>query len=207
MNRYFACFGLPGSFVLTMLLSLLSLISALTKPCPARWLCFAAMIMSSVGDIFLMRFRGLNRWFPNYFIWGAGAFMIAHIIYAFSYRLLAKSKGFSFMNGGVVIAILMILASIFYCLYLCKGSGKYSNFPLCVIYLLVIGINCASIFSYSWAAFLKQPWSILAAVGAVSFFISDFIIGLGLLANISRYDRFIWWYYPIGQFLIILFCR
>ena len=47
MNRYFACFGLPGSLVLTGLMSLLALVLALCFPTPARWLCLAAMLFSS----------------------------------------------------------------------------------------------------------------------------------------------------------------
>lgn len=207
MNKYFAFNGLPGSFVLTILLSGLALISALIQPSPARWLCFAAMFMSTIGDIFLMRFRGLNRYFPNYFIWGAAAFMIAHIIYIMAYRTLAASKGLSFFNGGVVIAILIALASLAYIIHTCIQRKNYSNLPLSVIYLAVISLNCASIFSYTWSSFLRQPWTIFASIGALSFFVSDFIIGLGLLANIVRYDHLIWWYYPIGQLLLILFCR
>ena len=204
MNRYFAFNGLPGSFVLTMLLSLTALISALIKPSTARWLCFAAMLMSSVGDIFLMRFKGLDRIFPNYFIWGAAAFMVAHIIYALSYRSLSLSRGIGFLNGGVVLAALMLVASLAYALYACIRSHDYSNLPLAAIYLLIISVNCAFIFSYAWGAFPKRPWTILAAVGAVSFFISDFIIGLGMLSNISRYNHLIWWYYPIGQILLLI---
>lgn len=193
--------------MLTMLLSFTALVSALIRPCPARWLCFAAMFMSSIGDIFLMRFRGLNRYFPNYFIWGASAFMIAHILYTFSYRMLAKSHGLRFLNGGVAIAVVVALASFIYVLSACKKRHDFTNFPLVVIYLIIITINCSSIFSYAWASFLKRPWTVLAAIGALSFYISDLIIGVGMLAKIVKYDHLIWWFYPIGQFLIILFCR
>ncbi|MBR6766972.1 MAG: hypothetical protein IKM02_03375, partial [Clostridia bacterium] len=176
MNRYFALGGLPGSFVLTVLLSLTAFVSALINPCPARWLCFGAMLLSSVGDIFLMRFKGLNRWFPNYFIWGASAFMIAHIIYALAYRKLAASKGrLPFFNGGAVIAALAATASLVYIVYICVQRHSYSNLPLAAIYLLIISINCASVFSYAWASFPRSPWTIFAAAGAISFFVSDFI--------------------------------
>ena len=55
MNRYFAWFGQPGAFVLTLLLSLFALIMALRRPQLDRWLCFGAKAFSSIGDIFLMR--------------------------------------------------------------------------------------------------------------------------------------------------------
>lgn len=207
MNRYFTCLGLPGSFVLTILLSLTALLSAIIQPSIGRWLCFAAMILSSIGDIFLMRFMGLNRIFPNYFLWGAASFMIAHIIYTLSYRSLAASKSLSFFNGGVVLAAIIALCGLIYVLYTCHQRNNYSNFILVTVYLFIICINCASIFSYAWASFPKHPWTIFAAIGALSFFISDFIIGIGMLAGVNRYDHLIWWFYPIGQILIILFCR
>jgi len=207
MNRYFAFNGLPGSFVLTLLLSGLALLSALVKPCTARWLCFAGMVMSSIGDIFLMRFRGLDRLFPNYFIWGAAAFMVAHILYTFSYRSLSASRGHRFFNGGVIFVMILSALSLIYILNVCHKRSNYSDLPLSIVYLAVISIGCCAIFSYAWASFPKRPWAILSAVGALSFFISDFIIGLGMLAGINRYSHLIWWFYPIGQILIILFCR
>jgi hypothetical protein len=46
---------------------------------------------------------------------------------------------------------------------------------------------------------------VFCAVGALSFFISDLIIGLDALAGISTFGHLIWWYYPIGQILLNVF--
>ena len=84
-------------------------------------------------------------------------------------------------------------------LAVCKNR---SQLPLAVTYLAIITLNCMSVFSYAWARGTAGGW--MAAVGALSFLISDLIIGLGMLLNITRYDDLIWWFYPIGQALLIL---
>ena len=74
---------------------------------------------------------------------------------------------------------------------------------LCVIYMCIIGCNCAVIFSYAWS--VKSIRS-LAALGALSFFLSDLIIGVEALTGYTTDFLWgmIWWLYPIGQFFIIL---
>ena len=96
MDQYFRWFGLPGSVVLTGLMSVLALVRAVLQPTTARWVCFAAMFLSSIGDVFLARFAGLDRIFPNYFVIGAGFFMAAHLVYLLCFCL----KIIPFMPGG-----------------------------------------------------------------------------------------------------------
>lgn len=205
MNRYFAWFGQPGAFVLTLLLSLFALIMALRRPQLDRWLCFIAMAFSSIGDIFLMRYGGLQRYFPNYFVIGAASFAVAHLFYAAAYRTLARRKGHSFLNGGVVPAALLAVGCAVYFTRICIRRNDFGDYPLCMAYLVVIALNCAVVLSYAWAEFRKRPVAILAAAGALSFLISDLFIGLGVLAGNYRFDHLIWWYYPIGQILLIAF--
>ena len=72
-----------------------------------------------------------------------------------------------------------------------------------MIYLAVIGTNLAAAFSYAWAQRKTNPLTFLAAAGAALFFASDFIIGLGMMVRITKWDYLIWWLYPIGQILLI----
>lgn len=203
MNRYFAWFGLPGSFVLTMLLSLTALLLAVISPKKDRWLVFAAMAFSSVGDLFLMDFGDLDRIFADPFAMGAAAFMISHLIYTAAYRAMAKKHGCRFLNGGAAIVGLIALGCVIYFTKTCMDRNNFGRFGLSMAYLAIISLNLAAIFSYAWARFRKNPLTLLAAAGAASFFASDFVIGLGMLANISRYNYLIWWLYPIGQILLI----
>lgn len=204
MNKYFAWFGLPGSFVLTMLLSLTALVLALLQPKrKEQWLVFAAMAAFSVGDIFLMNFRGLSRYFADSFACGAAAFMVGHVIYTIAYRRMAKARGCRFLNGGAVIAALIAVGCAAYFTRMCVLRQNFGRFPLAMIYLTVITANLATVFSYAGARARRNPAVLLAALGAAAFFASDFVIGLGMLAKISRYDYLIWWLYPIGQILLI----
>ena len=48
MSSYFQWFGLPGSLVLTGLLSLFALLLAVFCGGADRWICFAAMALSTL---------------------------------------------------------------------------------------------------------------------------------------------------------------
>lgn len=198
MNRYFAWFGLRGSLVLTLLMSAYALSMALIFPSPMRWLCFAAMFMSSMGDVFLMRLGRIEEIFPNYFVIGVAFFMLAHLLYTACFGLKIRLGGAAYFNGGTIIALVIAVVCLVYFTGICQNKGQY---PLAVTYLIVITLNCMTVFSYAWSQ--ARPLALLAAVGALSFLTSDLIIGLGMLAGITRYDYLIWWLYPIGQLLLI----
>ncbi|MBR5288850.1 MAG: lysoplasmalogenase [Clostridia bacterium] len=204
MDRFFRCFGLPGALPLTGLLSLLALVLALCFPTPARWLCFAAMLFSSVGDIFLMHLPVIEKHLPNYFVFGAASFMVAHLLYALCFTRLIRRSGAALLNPGaaIMIAIALVLAVWFVCS--ARRLGRTDQLPLILVYIVMIALSCTTIFSYAWSQGFANPMAILAAVGAVSFFVSDLIIGLGMVMGISRYNHLIWWFYPIGQILMIL---
>ena len=205
MNEYFACFGLPGTFVLTWLISVTAVILALIRRKKYAYFCAAAMVISSCGDMFMTRFGKIPEIFPNYFLIGASLFMLAHVLYIVSYRMLTKSKGYGFFNGGVITAIAIALACLVYFTVVCIRRGDFSMYFLCMLYLIVITANCSVIFSYAWSSAKKKPYLILCAVGALSFFLSDMIIGLDALACIYDYGYLIWWLYPIGQILLNVF--
>ena len=204
MNRFFRCFGLPGSLVLTGLMSLLALALAICFPTPARWLCFAAMLLSSVGDVFLMHLPVIEKNLPNYFVFGAASFMVAHLLYALCYARLIRQSGAAIWNPG---AMLMVCIAALVAAWFVFSAGKYGRMdqlPLILAYIVMISLDAAMVFSYAWSQGLANPLAVLAAAGAVSFFVSDLIIGLGMVMGVSRYDHLIWWYYPIGQILMIL---
>ena len=201
MDKYFAWFGLKGALVLTMLLSLSALGSAMVFPSTARWLCFAAMLMSSVGDIFLMHFRAIEKNIPNYFIFGAAFFMLAHVLYTACFGVKIRANGAAYFNGGAIIALVIAAACLIYFVSICQNK---SQLPLAMVYLAIITLNCMTVFSYAWSSGMGRPLGLIAAVGALSFLASDLIIGFGLLASIHRYDWLIWWLYPIGQALLIV---
>ena len=204
MNRYFGCFGLPGSLVLTGLMSLLALVMAVCFPTPARWLCFAAMFFSSIGDIFLMHHPGIEKRFPNYFTLGAVAFMAAHVLYALCYARLIRGSGAAIMNPGVVCMVVIALVIAIWFLVSARKLGRMDRLPLILVYIVMITLDTSMAFSYAWSQGLHHPLAWLAAVGALSFLFSDLIIGLRVVMEDTRLEHLIWWYYPIGQILLIL---
>ena len=204
MNRYFGCFGLPGSLVLTGLMSLLALVMAVCFPTPARWLCFAAMFFSSIGDIFLMHHPGIEKRFPNYFTLGAVAFMAAHVLYALCYARLIRGSGAAIMNPGVVCMVVIALVIAIWFLVSARKLGRMDRLPLILVYIVMITLDTSMAFSYAWSQGFANPLALLAAAGAVSFFLSDLIIGLDVVFGGGKFGWLIWWLYPIGQILMIL---
>ena len=165
--------------------------------------CFIAMIFSFAGDVSLNGMPLEKR--PNWLMYiGAAAFMVAHLVYAQAYYTLIKDS-FKFFNLGIIISstfmVLFLLIAI-----ICVIKSKYSlNISMIIIfgiYAFIIGINFITICSYSWSA------KSLSFVGALSFLISDAIIGIETVFKIksSILRKLVWIFYPIGQFLIIT-CR
>ena len=204
MDSFFSWFGFPGTVMLTLLMSVLALVLAICRPTPTRWVCFGAMGLSSIGDVFLARFNGLDILFPNYFAIGAGFFMAAHFLYILCYRMKLRAANAPFWNVGSITAIALGAVTSVVLAVLCLSRGTANTLPLVALYAVIIFANCATVFSYAWSKRLRSLPAILAVVGVISFLLSDLIIGLGIAGNIHTYDNLIWWFYPIGQFFMIL---
>ncbi len=206
MHKYFSCFGLPGTMVLTFLLSLTAVILAAGFRTKDRWLCMAAMLLSTAGDIFMDNFMDIGSKIPipPFFV-GAAFFILAHIVYIFAFSYLIRAKEYTLINPGFWAAIVFVLACGVFVIAksLSGGSVNWGMMLLCVVYMCIIGTNCAFISSFAWS--VKSIRSI-AALGAVSFFISDLIIGYNVLVGYpgDTIWGLIWWFYPIGQFFMIL---
>lgn len=207
MSRFFAWFGLPGAFVLTCLMSLFSLLLAFLFPGLDRWLCVTAMLLSSVGDILLMDFRKLSKKIPQFFLWGAAFFMGAHLVYAAAFLSLILKNGYAICSAGWNTAVVVSVVTLLCFLWLMQRSGRLTLRPLLltVLYLAVISLNMALVFSYSFqAAAQGEIRRLISAFGVFSFFISDCIIGLDKMGGISSYMQWVWWFYPIGQILLLI---
>ena len=202
MDRFFRWFGLPGAVVLTFLLSAAALLRALLIPTCEHWICFAAMLFSSIGDLFLARLKRLTKRFKNFFPIGCGFFMVSHLLYAICYGTKSAKMNMPILNGGAVIALLIGLSAFAVLTFLALSRKNTKRLSLVLIYLCVILVNCASVFSYAFSASFADS-AVLAACGVLSFLLSDFIIGLGLTGKLHRFDFLIWWLYPIGQILLI----
>ena len=206
MTKYFACFGLPGSLVLTMLMSALALVLAVVFRSQDRWLCLMAMLLSSVGDVILMNWRGIGHRLPiPGFYAGAMFFILAHFVYTAAYAGMIRRNGYSYRNAGFWIALSLIVLIGVTVTVMClrRIRVNWTMYGLCIVYLCVIGCMLATVFSFAWSV---RGWRSIAAVGALSFFLSDLIIGLDRLLYITtpRLQGMIWELYPVGQILLLL---
>lgn len=206
MNDYFAWFGLSGTFVLTMLLSMLAVGMAVWGKTKDRILCAAAMLFCSGGDIVLAGLFGISEALHgNHFYVGAGLFIIGHLFYIAAYVSLIRSKGFPLITKGfwtgviftvavfAVLTVYMIAAGTF------PGAALYG---MCLLYAVIIGADLSVIWSFAYSSRSKRS---IVALAVLVFFISDLIIGVGRLCDIHQFDEWIWWLYPIGQIGVIIF--
>lgn len=175
------------------------------KSVVASGICVIAMFFSFFGDLFLNYFPIHRR--PNWmFYCGAISFMVAHLAYATAYYRLIVEGNKVYLNPGANLAIISIVMLIFMTVLTAVQNKVKINFLTIFIfslYTIVIGINFVTIASHSWN-FLS-----LSFIGAVSFLISDFIIGIETVFKVkSRVLRkLVWIFYPLGQILIIACCH
>ena len=208
MNRLFAWFGLPGTVVLTVLMSMTALTAALVLPTPDRWLRFTAMLFGSLGDLILMndpRVRAKLPPFLRSFTAGGAVFFLSHLLYgtAFAVRsVLAGVRTFEgwFWAGPLLAGALAVL------LLLLQRRGGGKDFPMLALFGLYFLAIC-SVFGLVLAFALEKGgagW--LTVAGSVSFIISDYLIALGRLTPFAsrQNDLLVWWFYPAGQLLLIL---
>ena len=165
MDTYFRWFGLPGAVVLTSLLSSFALLRAILAPTPAHWVCFAAMALSSVGDVFLAHLKKLNARFKNCFLIGAVFFMAAHLVYILCYGMKWTAAGAVSLNGGTAVAGCIGLAAFMLMLTLSIRRHNTKALPLILVYLSVILLNCTVVFSYAAAQGLTSASGLCAAAG------------------------------------------
>jgi uncharacterized membrane protein YhhN len=150
-----------------------------------RWL-MAALVFSAAGDFLL----AVPWWGPS-FVGGLGAFLLAHLCYLGALVPLAVRSRWRLVAVAVMCALCMALLLWFW--------PRLGPEGLTVPVTVYIAVLCAMV----CAALLARLPTIWTAVGAVSFAVSDALIGI---------DRFIlqsdllavpiWWAYAMSQVLI-----
>lgn len=167
-----------------------------------RQLCLLAMLFSFLGDLSLNCMPINKR--PHWLLYlGAAFFMIAHLLYATAYYWLIRESNNLFFNLGAVIActfiILLFAVSIAFTIY-SKNRPSIMTIIVFCLYTFIIGINFVTIYSYSWI------FASAAFIGALSFLISDFIIGIETVFKVKSeiLRKLVWIFYPIGQILILV---
>ena len=176
-------------------------------PSVDRGLCMAAMLVSAIGDMFLANVIKWKKCSLSNFVLGASAFGVAHIIYAGAYLLKFKNNAARVcMNTGTIAAISLCMAFLLLFLGICRYRRDYRYQKLIMAYVCLIALNCAAVFTYAWETGQRADgalWAVGAAVGAISFLVSDVCLGLNRVAGMKGMYKLVWILYPIGQFLLI----
>lgn len=190
--------------VCSILLSLLAVILFLRNRREERKLCMVAMILSSIGDIFMTDVLKLGSAGT---VPGAAFFILAHIVYAVCFFRAGKRNRCRILNNGFTAGVCLTVsaAALLTILMLAKTGRVQAMYVPILGYLAFVGLNLITQFSYSFNR--KGSFYFLPAAMTL-FLISDFLVFLPMLAVVQEsviYDLVIWMFYLPAQLLIILF--
>jgi uncharacterized membrane protein YhhN len=176
-----------GQPVVKALMAVLLAVAALWHPIARerRWLV-AALLFSAGGDLFL----AMPWWQPS-FVLGLGSFLVAHLCYLGALLPLRGASRSRLVASAVVVIACASLLVWFWPRLVADGL----TVPV-LVYMAVLGaMVCAALL-----ARLPTPWT---ALGAVSFAISDGMIGIGrFVLDSQALEVPIWWVYATSQMLI-----
>ncbi|MEA4831325.1 MAG: lysoplasmalogenase family protein [Oscillospiraceae bacterium] len=192
---------------MTAIILTYSLIIFVIFPSPYRLFCFLGMLFSSGGDILLAKWEPIMTAFLKKHSFEAGtmSFIIAHCLYSAAFIIRQRMSGTMFFNYGTVLGTFIFIILVTFLFWLNKTNSSGSNIQLlilCVVYLAFICFDCTSVLSCSAAS---GGWLWLSGIGAISFLISDVFIAVDFVGgrHINNKDQLIWWFYPIGQILLL----
>ncbi len=162
------------------------------------YLTLAALLMSWLGDMFLM-FDDQNA---TFFIYGLVSFLLAHVIYIFSYR---KAKNDTASNPLLSSQKLrhgstLVLAGIALIYVLEPGLGEM-KIPVMVYASVIVVMTITALLRYGYSSI--QSFSLVFG-GAIMFMISDSLLAVNKFLNPFAYAGFwIMATYCLAQFLIV----
>lgn len=155
-----------------------------------------ALIFSWIGDMFLI-LKGV-KWFTV----GGISFMISHFFFILSY---AKYVDFNSLNKVIVVSLILlfIISSTIVFKYLKPHLPKPLFYPM-YLYLIINGMmNC---FAWFRAMSMSAKASIITAIGALLFYISDCSLFFVRFDKDSKLKThfLVMLTYSIGELLIVL---
>lgn len=188
--------------ILSVIAVVLYLLNKDSKP---RLYCMIAMLLCTVGDIFMTNTFKINDMVST--IIGASSFMAGHIFYGQMFKTL-KGKDSKLKNTGFYIGLVVGLLPIIIMDILGFTAVEEPNtlYLICVpVYVLIITYHIACNYSYGWDK--KEGRRIILALAVTLFYLTDIWIFLYMfgLAPKALQDC-VWHFYPLAQLLIILLC-
>ena len=170
-------------------------------------LIFAALFFSWLGDIFLM-----DTWTGNnLFLYGLGAFLMAHLMYIASFRMLPQKMNKSLLASKpyAILPIAIYFAGLIYGLYRYGNESFFEmQYPL-VLYAMVIMVMVITALNRKNR--VDEVSHNLVFIGALLFMFSDSIIATNMFTNALSDNNLltrvlIMATYALGQYLIVEGC-
>jgi uncharacterized membrane protein YhhN len=153
-----------------------------------RWL-MPALLFSAAGDWLLA-----IPWWSQSFVFGLGAFLVAHICFVGAMLPLAWGSGPS--RGRIAGVVVVVVAFVAMLTWLWPHLGAEKLTMPVTVYITVLGVMVCT------ALLAKLP-TIWTAVGAVCFALSDGMIAIGkFILNNEALAVPIWWSYAAAEILI-----
>jgi uncharacterized membrane protein YhhN len=177
----------PGQPAVKALMAVQLAVGAMWHPIlrERRWLV-AALLFSAGGDFFL----AMPWWQPS-FVLGLGSFLVAHLCYLGALLPLRGPSRPRLVASAVVVVACGGLLVWFWPRLVADGL----TIPVLVYMAVLAAMVCSALL-----ARLPTPWT---ALGAVSFAISDGMIGIGrFVLDSQALEVPIWWVYATSQVLI-----
>ena len=189
---------------ITLTLSAISVALFLHYRNISRKRCMWAMLLSTIGDLFMTNIIGIPKDLELMStVIGAAFFGVAHILYATCFDGMRKEKDIPIKGVGLLVGLVAVVGIwvALLVVMLTKSSFKPVMFPLISLYLVAIGVNVVNVCIYSFGA---KRWNLLNAFGVIVFLASDILIFLEMLAEIPTRE-YVWYVYPFGQLFLLLF--
>jgi uncharacterized membrane protein YhhN len=155
----------------------------------------AALIFSWMGDVLLL--------FPNLFLYGLGAFLMAHICYIIGFKVAQKNP---FVIGQVNFIRLFFLNLPIYILaaftyYLIRGGLGQMKIPV-IVYLIVIVMMATTARERYLKTNSGSFWQVM--IGAILFLISDAVLAINMFfSSFSESGVIVMGTYITAQLLIV----
>ncbi len=132
-------------------------------------LMLSALISSLIGDVFIQMQRRTGAFTRYAFLCGGMAFFAAHLLFAWAFSLMA---GFEWIDGAVLVALLVAMLCIFRALHLEFGKLR----PLCILYAAAILLMFTKALSVWYTG--GEAIAVLLVCGGALFVASDTMLAL-----------------------------
>jgi uncharacterized membrane protein YhhN len=153
-----------------------------------RWL-MPALLLSAVGDFALA-----IPWWAASFVFGLGAFLLAHVCFIAAFLPLVEKRLPSRPRIAAVV-LMCLAATVLLAFFWSHLSRDRLTVPVTAYMIVLTVMVCA--------ALLARLPTIWAAVGAVCFAMSDAMIAVGrFILDNEALSVPLWWMYATAQILI-----